>query len=63
MVRRMKCPESGKSIYWTIVEAERAAADFGMRAYECPSCKRWHLSSTKQRGLESPARVGGAQGD
>lgn len=51
----MKCPNGGKVAYYNEEQAKEARKSLRYRVdrmierkvYQCPYCKRWHLTSSK----------------
>lgn len=65
MSRNLKCPTTGKDIFFTEDAARRAARHYGEKrgavlfVYVCPSCSHHHLTKIKHRsGQEMFAGIG-----
>lgn len=44
----MKCFTTGKTSITDEASAKRSADKFGLRAYKCQFCNKWHLTHKKR---------------
>lgn len=58
MARNMKCSTTGKDVHFTLIKAEKSAAQYKrnhgvkLRTYQCPDCHWWHLTKGRATKME-----------